>query len=72
MTNTGTTDDRDTNTGFHAPAQNDARASAWMMAIIAILLVVGAVIAVVVYNRYNSGEKYPPATEQAAPTPLKP
>lgn len=72
MTNTRTTDDRDTNSGFHAPAKNDTRASVWMMAIIVVLLVVGTAIAVLAYNHYNSDAKYPPATEQPAPVPLKP
>jgi flagellar basal body-associated protein FliL len=72
MTDTGTTDDRDTNVGFHPPAQNDAPASKSMMAIIIVLLVVGTAIAVMVYNHYNSDAKYPPPTEQAPPTPLKP
>jgi|GEM_PF-2489104 len=72
MTNTGITDDRDTNTGFHPPAKNDAPATGWMLAIIIVLLMVGTAIAVVAYKHYNSAEKYPPATEQPAPVPLKP
>lgn len=72
MTKTGTTNDRDTNAGFHPRAKNDAPATGWMLAIIVILLVVGTAIAVMLYNHYNSEEKYPPATEQAPPTPLKP
>ncbi len=72
MINTGTTNDRDTNPGFHPPAKNDSRATGWMLGIIVVLLVVGTIIAVMVYNHYNSGAKYPPATEQTSPAPLNP
>jgi hypothetical protein len=72
MKDPGTTfDKKDTNFGFHAPAENDAPASRWMLAIIILLLSVGTVIAVLAYDRYNSGGKYPPATEQPPP-PLNP
>ena len=47
------TGQRDTNVGFHPPAKTDAPATRSMFLIILFLLVVGTIIAVVVYNRYN-------------------
>ena len=64
-------DKRDTNVGFHAPAENDAPATRWMIAILVLLLVLGSVVAVLAYNHYNGAAKYPPATEQPPP-PLNP
>ncbi|MGV9012319.1 MAG: hypothetical protein ACOH13_06960 [Flavobacteriales bacterium] len=68
---TNTTDQRDTNTGFHPPMATDAPATRSMFVIILVLLVVGAVIAVIAYNRFNSEPKFPVPTEQVAP-PLTP
>ena len=63
--------DLDTNTGFHAPARNDAPATKWMLAIVIVLLAVCSIIAVMVYDHYNSDAKFPPATAQPPP-PLNP
>ena len=65
-TNASTTDKRDTNVGFHPPAENDAPATRSMFFIIVLLLVVGSIIAVFAYNHYNKGEM-PPPTEQVQP-----
>lgn len=64
------TDKRDTNAGFHPPAENDAPATWSMFFIIVLLLVVGSIIAVFAYNHYDKGEA-PPPVEQVPP-PLAP
>lgn len=69
-TNTNT-DQRDTNTGFHPPMENDAPATRSMFVIIIALLIVGVVVAVIAYNRFNNDPKFPEPTEQVAP-PLTP
>lgn len=62
---------RNTDTGFHPPMPNDAPATRGMMLIILFLLVVGTIIAVFAYKRYNSDPKFPEPTEQPTP-PLAP
>lgn len=44
---------RDTNPGFHAPAANDAPATRGMLIIIVLVFILGGIIAVWAYNRYN-------------------
>ena len=71
MSPKATTTERDTNVGFHPPAANDAPATRSMFVIIALLLIVGAVIAVFTYKHYSNSEVLPPVPEQQAP-PLTP
>ena len=69
MSTSSTTDKRDTNVGFHPPAETDAPATRSMLLIILLLLVVGSIIAVVAYKYYN--REAPPPVEQPMP-PLAP
>ncbi len=57
----------DTNVGFHPPAKTDAPATRSMFLIILFLLVVGLIIAVVMYNRYNEHAVTPAPTEDVMP-----
>ncbi|MBZ0205486.1 MAG: hypothetical protein K8H89_04120 [Flavobacteriales bacterium] len=57
----------DTNVGFHPPAATDAPATRFMLLIILALLVVGGVVAVVMYNQYKEHEVVPAPSEQAVP-----
>lgn len=62
---------RDTNVGFHPPAETDAPATRSMFVIIGVLLLVGAIIAVFAYRHYNDPKNIDPVQEQQAP-PLSP
>lgn len=71
MSPKATTTESDTNAGFHPPAANDAPATRSMFLIIALLLIIGAVVAVFTYKHYSNAEVLPPVPEQQAP-PLTP
>lgn len=71
MSTKATSNERDTNVGFHPPAENDAPATRSMFFIIGLLLIVGAIIAMYAYRHYNNPANIPPVPEQQAP-PLVP
>ena len=66
--------DRDTNPGFHAPAANDAPASRGMLIVIVIMFVIGGIIAVWAYNRYNEPDAItvPTSVPETEARPLNP
>lgn len=68
---TKATTKRDTNIGFHPTAPNDVPATRTMFAVIALLFIVGLVIAVLTYRHYNGPGDRQLVPEQQAP-PLAP
>ena len=71
MSPKASTNESDTNVGFHPPAKTDAPATRSMFFIILLLLVVGAIVAVLAYNHYNTSDNLKPVPEEQAP-PLVP